>query len=147
MRGGLRREKRRGGGPAAILARRYELGRRGERRAARYLRLRGWRVLARNWRQRAARHGGWELDLVVRRAGVLAFVEVKTRSGEIWEMVSPKQQKRIEYAAAAWLLEHGGRFRDLELRFDLVRVEGRRITHLADAWRLGDAQGGSSRLI
>ncbi len=56
--------------------RRREVGQRGEAVAAAYLRGRGMRVVARNWR---CRHG--ELDLVVLDGADLVAVEVKTRTG------------------------------------------------------------------
>ena len=53
---------------------RMELGRIGESLAAVYLEQRGWRIVERNVRFREG-----EIDIVAARAGVLAFVEVKTR--------------------------------------------------------------------
>jgi putative endonuclease len=50
-------------------------GRRGETLAAWYLRLKGWRVLA----QRVKTHRG-EIDLIVRRGNLVAFIEVKWRN-------------------------------------------------------------------
>jgi putative endonuclease len=47
-----------------------KLGRRGERRAAWFYRLRGYRVVAANVRLRSG-----EIDLIVRRGRTLAFVE------------------------------------------------------------------------
>src|SRR4029077_2803241 len=45
--------------------------------ACRYLRLRGWRILARR-----ARGRGGEGDVIARRRQTLAFVEVKARASE-----------------------------------------------------------------
>ena len=49
----------------------------GEAAVVRYLRLRGWRVLSRNYRVK-----GGEIDIVARRLGVTAFIEVKTRDAQ-----------------------------------------------------------------
>jgi len=62
------------GDPAAVQ------GRLGEDLAHRYLRRRGCRIVARNYRPRS---GGVEIDLVAWHGETLVFVEVKTRaSGE-----------------------------------------------------------------
>ncbi len=53
----------------------HEIGNLGERRAVRYLRLRGYRIKARNWR---AGHG--ELDIIAETLRDIVFVEVKTRT-------------------------------------------------------------------
>ncbi len=58
-------------------AEREAAGRRGEAIAAWYLRLKGWRIIAR--RVKTPRG---EIDLIVRRGRVLAFVEVKWRKTE-----------------------------------------------------------------
>ena len=54
-----------------------DVGKYGERLAARYLKKKGYRVLGRN-----LHFGKNELDLVVKSKEVIAFVEVKTRSYE-----------------------------------------------------------------
>lgn len=54
-----------------------DIGKRGERIAARYLKKKGYRILGRN-----LHFGKNELDLVAKNKDFLAFVEVKTRSYE-----------------------------------------------------------------
>ena len=56
-------------------AEREARGRRGETLAAWYLRLKGWRILAR--RVKTPRG---EIDLIARRGAVVAFIEVKWRA-------------------------------------------------------------------
>ena len=47
----------------------------GERKAASYLRRRGYRILERNWRS-----GKYEIDIIASTLRDLVFVEVKTRT-------------------------------------------------------------------
>ncbi len=115
------------------------LGAEGEARAARHLERRGWRILARN-----TRAAGVEIDLVAMRAGVLAFVEVKTRrsraAGAPEEAVDARKQARLVRGAAGWLREH--RVRSRRVRFDVIvcEADGRgawRIRHLPGAFDAG----------
>lgn len=93
-------------------------GRDGEAAAERYLVRRGWTVLARNWRG-----GGGELDLVVRRAGVVAFCEVKTRGDPeaLREPLGARQRARVARAAGAFLARRPELDRD-EARLDVLTV-------------------------
>jgi putative endonuclease len=118
----------------------HSLGRLGEHHAARFLERRGWEILARNYR-----FGRREVDLVARRGRVLAFVEVKTRSGDGFgtpaEAITWRKRREIEAVAAHFLATGGGA--EDEVRFDAVGVTvsgggGRvRVEHLPDAWRPG----------
>ena len=96
------------------------LGDAGEKKAAGYLRRRGYRILAQN-----VRAGGVELDLVVRRGTTLAFVEVKTRSsqraGAPELAVDQNKQRRLTQGAHAWLRTH--RHPGLCPRFDVIACQ------------------------
>ncbi|MEX0696754.1 MAG: YraN family protein [Dongiaceae bacterium] len=103
-------------------------GRRAELMAAWFLRLKGYRVLARRYRTPAG-----EIDLIARRGRTLAFVEVKERPDETaaLEAVTPTAQRRIARAAALWVSRHPAAA-ELDLRFDVVLARpGRLPRHLA----------------
>src|ERR1041384_5459560 len=100
---------------------RNELGRVGEDAAAAFLEHRGWTILDRN--VRFSRDG--ELDIVATRAGVLAFVEVKTRRSRTFglpaEAVTFTKRRRIRALAQRYLA--GRRPHARAVRFDVVQVE------------------------
>lgn len=94
------------------------LGQFGEEQAARYLRRRFYTILERNYRCRFG-----EIDVIARRGGVLAFVEVKLRRddshGEAREFVTARKRQRLLAAAQLWLSQHES---DLQPRFDVIEV-------------------------
>src|SRR5437773_7200358 len=71
MRSGLRSD------PATWTDARHKDGLAGEEQAIAYLKTKGWHVVAHRFRV-----GRAEIDLVARRARLLAFLEVKVRRGE-----------------------------------------------------------------
>jgi putative endonuclease len=111
-----------------------ELGRRGERRAAWFYRLRGYTIVERN-----ARLATGEIDLVVRRGRTMVVAEVKTRqslsAGEGHEAVDRRKRERLVRLGEQLLARHPG----VQLRYDIVslRWTGWRfvVTHYADAFR------------
>jgi putative endonuclease len=106
-------------------------GRRAETVAAWYLRLKGYRVLARRYKTPVG-----EIDLVVRRGRQIAFVEVKIRatSDDGLLAVSIASRRRIARAAQLWLAAHPAAV-GLGLRFDVVVAAPRRWPrHLAGAF-------------
>lgn len=122
-----RRARRAASGRAA-----FKRGHGLERRAAWWLRLKGYRILAINWRSPAG-----EVDLIARRGGWLAIVEVKQRVDSetaTWSL-APAQLRRLARAAEAFLAQHAD-LAALTVRFDLIAF-GRfgRPMHLKDAWR------------
>ena len=98
-----------------------EIGQLGEDLAAKWLRREGCRILMRNYR---APRGG-EVDLAVRNAGVLVFVEVKTRTssrfGRPVEAVDAQKRRLIERGARAWLRQLPFSLA-VPVRFDVVEV-------------------------
>ncbi len=117
-----------------------ELGADGEARAAAHLRVRGYRIAARN-----VRAGGVEMDLIARRGRVIAFVEVKTRRSQTFgapeEAVDARKRARLVRGAAAWLREHPANA--ARIRFDVIVCEkgprnGWQVRHLEAAF---DASG------
>ena len=113
------------------------LGQFGEEQAARYLRRRFYTILARNYRCRFG-----EIDLIAKRGGVLAFVEVKLRRddahGEAREFVTARKQQRVLAAAELWLSQNETA---LQPRFDVIEVYAPRgadgpvrINHIENAF-------------
>ena len=110
----------------------------GERVAERWLRLRGWRLI-----QRRFRSGHRDIDLIAEREGVVAFVEVKARSGvEFGDPVSAvnwKKQNELVRSASVWI-DRNGRPGE-SYRFDVIGVwitGGQvRVRHVQDAFSVG----------
>ncbi len=107
-------------------------GRSGEFLCRWHLRLHGWRIVARDWRCPSG-----EIDILARRGGILAVVEVKSRGDldSAAASVLPRQRRRIARAASAFLLARPD-LAGLGLRFDVMLVAPLRLPrHLSDAWR------------
>ena len=107
-------------------------GERAERRAVWWYRVRGYRIVARNtW------VAGYELDIIVRRGRRLIFCEVKEklgpRFGDPIEMVDDEKQRRIRWAAEAWLVRHPETAR-LEVSFDVIAVRSGRLERVSEAF-------------
>jgi len=105
-------------------------GRRGELRAAWWLRLHGWRILAR--RVKTPRG---EIDLIVRRGRTVAFVEVKWRgqAAQLHDAIDEYRLRRVAAAAEAAMARY---VREGEIaRIDvLLLAPGRFPHHIVNAW-------------
>ena len=112
-----------------------QLGQLGERRAAWFYRLRGYRIVARNLRLQSG-----EIDLIVRRGRTVVIAEVKTRQtrtgGEGHEAVDRKKRTRLIRLADEYLARHQ---EVRELRYDVLSLfwTGFRfiVSHYPDAFR------------
>lgn len=105
-------------------------GRRAERLAAWWLRLKGWRILAVR-----ARTPVGEVDLVARRGRTLAFVEVKARATAAGAAIAldDYRLRRVAKAAEA-LIPRYARKGDT-IRIDALFIVPRRFPrHMANVW-------------
>ncbi len=110
-------------------AEREARGRRGESLAAWYLRLKGWRILARRVKTQRG-----EIDLIARRGAVVAFVEVKWRASaaELDHAIDAYRLRRV--LAAAEAVGHRYARPNDQQRIDVVLLApGRFPRHMANA--------------
>lgn len=105
-------------------------GRTGERIAAWWLRLHGWRIMGERVRTRRG-----EIDIVARRGQTLAFVEVKTRrnAAALDMAIDEYRLRRVVDAAQALLPRYGKGAQ--EVRIDVILVRPWRLpVHLKNVW-------------
>lgn len=115
-----------------------KIGQLGEDYACRYLLTEGYQLLERNWKKRRA-----EIDIIAKQGDVLVFLEVKTRTNDLFgepsAFVSEKQQQLISAVAADYMQAIG---HDWEIRFDIISIfilpdETYRLEHIQDAFFTG----------
>ena len=103
-------------------------GRRAETLAAWWLRLKGWRILARRVRTPLG-----EVDLVARRGRTVAFVEVKARASDDEAGLALDEWRLRRVVAAAGALAHRYARPGDDIRIDAIfMVPGRLPRHLAN---------------
>lgn len=91
-------------------------GRRGETLAAWYLRLKGYRIVATRVKTPVG-----EIDLIARRFGLTAFIEVKARQAQSGEAMALEavNTSRISRAAQYYVARHPA-LAETPLRFDVI---------------------------
>jgi putative endonuclease len=136
------RDPRRGVHPTdksvRILDPRRLFGQEGEAEAERYLRRKGYRIVARNLRSSLG-----ELDLVAEDGKVLVFIEVKARrtgqfGGAIHAVHRQKQQKLVRLASQFLAQRH---WMERSCRFDVVLLEATtanslKVQHIQNAFEV-----------
>ncbi len=117
---------------------RRSFGQHAESEAERYLRRKGYRILARN-----VRSSGGEIDLVAQDGPVLVFIEVKARRTSAFGgavcAVHERKRRRLVRLAAQYLARN--RLRQPACRFDVLLLqdeehEGRQIQHIENAFEV-----------
>lgn len=96
-----------------------KLGLRGEKAAAKYLKKKGYRILAHSHRQRLG-----EIDLIALDGECLVFVEVKTwrsdKNGDPSLAVDRRKQEKITRAALIYLKKNN--LLENAARFDVISI-------------------------
>ncbi len=112
----------------------YDRGLAAEKAAANWLKLKGYKILETRYKTKFG-----EIDLIISKKDVIAFVEVKARKdkSQALESVTPKMQERITQAAMYYISQNN--VCDYDLRFDVVTVSPtflgfNHIEHLDNAW-------------
>jgi putative endonuclease len=96
-----------------------DFGELGERIAARWLEHTGWQIVARRFRS-----GRRDIDLIAQQGDLIAFVEVKARSGDEFgdpvEAVNHRKQRELTKSAQTWIDRHGRAGESY--RFDVIGI-------------------------
>ncbi|WP_333807971.1 YraN family protein [Flavobacterium sp.] len=100
------------------MAEHNDLGKLGEELAVEFLQKNGYEILETNWIFDKA-----EIDIIAKKAEILAVVEVKTRSsidfGLPQEFVKPKKIQLLLKAVNEYVVQND---LDVEVRFDIVAI-------------------------
>jgi putative endonuclease len=98
---------------------RIQSGQLGEDAAARFLCKNGYKILERNFKNTLG-----EIDIIAQDSGVLCFIEVKTRTSDLFgspfESVTPAKQRKLTRVAQSYLKLR--RIPDKKMRFDVIAV-------------------------
>lgn len=116
------------------MANHNELGKKGEDLAVSFLIKEGYDILERNYTFQKA-----EVDIIAQKEDILAVVEVKTRSTNVFgnpqDFLKPKQIQRIVKVVDNYVTSHQ---LDVEVRFDIIAIvkNGNQfdIEHLENAY-------------
>lgn len=112
-----------------------DLGKKGEELAITYLKSKGFKIIEKNLRNRFG-----ELDIIANDHGILVFIEVKTRTSELFGSpilgVNEKKQIRLRNLALRYIAEKG--LVEKEVRFDVLGIlktqKETKIEHIPNAF-------------
>ena len=112
------------------------LGQNGEADASSYLKKKGYKIITTNYR---CKYG--EIDIIAKNGGVLVFIEVKTRTSQMFgspaAAVDLRKQIQISKAAHHYLSDLGNE--EVDARFDVISVFAQKnmkneIEHITNAF-------------
>jgi len=113
------------------------LGIKGENLAVVFLKKKGYRIIARNYKTPIG-----EVDIIAQDGDTLVFAEVKTRTDELFgwpfEAVNKKKRHKMKNVALLYMKRIGGNF---PVRFDVISIFYREngekeIEHIMDAFEV-----------
>ncbi|MCX9146215.1 YraN family protein [Erythrobacter sp. WG] len=105
-------------------------GREGEAEAAMFLAQAGWRIVAERVKTKAG-----EIDLIAKKTGLVAFVEVKwrARAADLGDAIDERRLARVAAAVEVVWQEYASEGEDI--RIDVILLSpGRRPVHIENAW-------------
>ena len=105
-------------------------GREGEAQAAMFLAQQGWRIIAERVKTKAG-----EIDLIAKRTGLVAFVEVKwrARAAALGDAIDERRLARVANAVEIVWQDYATDGEDI--RIDVILLApGRKPTHIENAW-------------
>lgn len=103
---------------------RVKLGQLGEAFASKYLQIKGYEIVSRNFRCNMG-----EIDIIARLGDAISFIEVKTRAGEGYgypeEAVTEIKKRHIIKTANYYIMKND--LSEFDVQFDVISVE---LTHI-----------------
>ncbi len=97
-----------------------QLGKFGEELACKYLKEKGYQIIDKNYYTR-----GGEIDIIAKQRDIWIFVEVKTRTNQIFgmpeEAIDYRKQKKLAKTVECYLLKHN--LYDQNYRVDSIAIE------------------------
>ncbi len=105
-------------------------GREGEAQAAQWLMQQGWQVVAERVKTKLG-----EIDLIARRPGMVAFIEVKWRKRQADLDTAIDERRLARVAAAVGVVAHEYAAAGEDIRIDVILLApGSRPRHIENAW-------------
>ncbi|MCZ8136685.1 MAG: YraN family protein [Porphyrobacter sp.] len=105
-------------------------GRAGEAEAAMWLAQAGWQIVAERVKTKAG-----EIDLIAKRSGLIAFIEVKwrARAASLADAIDERRLSRV--AAAVEMVWQDYATQGEDIRIDVILLApGHKPTHIENAW-------------
>lgn len=106
------------------------LGKSGEDKAVKYLKRNGWKIVERNYKNPFG-----EIDIIAKKDDTVAFIEVKTRTSDIYgapsEAVTNIRKQRYISGAKHYF---AGCNIDFTVRFDIIEILNGVVNHIENAF-------------